>query len=153
MGLRKWVAATSATGVIIGLDVLVDRTGYASAVELANAENYPPRWHNHWALRRAISGLPFVGLVSPIGWTQGLPRLLAAMGCEQAVFDQVFASYEHPTPLIEMYRSAWEWVRNARLHHPATALVVETESAVGQARLAGFTNVRVQTYQEFEGAL
>lgn len=122
---------------------------------LLGTPHTPPRWHNHWALRRAISGLPFVGLVTTMSWEHGaLPRILTAMGCEAAVFDQVFAPYDGGTGKEALYAAAWGWIAAKQGVNPAAALVLE-DSVVGAtaAKEAGFKNVRRVTFQELGEAI
>lgn len=122
---------------------------------LLGAPHTPPRWHNHWALRRAISGLPFVGLVTTMSWEHGaLPRILTAMGCEAAVFDQVFAPYDGRTKKETLYASAWGWIAAKQGANPAAALVLEDSNVgIDAAKGVGFKNVRRVTFQELGEAI
>lgn len=122
---------------------------------LLDAPHTPPRWHGHWAVRRAVSGLPFTALVTTMSWERGaLPRILTAMRCEASVFDQIFAPYDGGTDKKVLYSAAWGWIAAKSGVDPATTLVLE-DSDVGAsaAEEVGFHNVLRVTFEELGEAL
>lgn len=114
------------------------------------------RFQNADAMRRAFTGLEYVGLVTTCGWEGDVLGLsLRLLGLEKRGFDQIFAPYDGATKKESMYKAAYQWVQGCRYGYPITDTLVIEDSDVGVAAAlaAGFTKIKQVTFEQLREAL